>query len=102
MRKGVIVYVTRVEEEVSPQGAEILIEFLRAKGITTVFMASSEEEAIHGWFHLLTRGISEVLLLMVAFNASTNTFESRRALQLCGGWNATETGLTAQGLRSLN
>lgn len=85
MKKGVIVYVTHAEEEIPLQGGtESLIRFLQRKGITTVFMASSEEDVVQGWFHLVTHGMNEVSLLTVGFNTATDSFESRGTLRLCG------------------
>ena len=79
MKKAAILYVTNVEEEISCDGMEDLIDTLRSIGVTTVSLANSEKELIHGCFHLITHGAGEILYVTVAVNTGTNCFESRDA-----------------------
>lgn len=85
MKKGMILYVTEEKEEVTLQGAEELIETSRSLGISAVFVATSEEEVIHGWFALITRGMHQILFMTVVYDAVLDRFESRGdPLRLCG------------------
>ncbi|MHC1730394.1 MAG: hypothetical protein AB9866_31080 [Syntrophobacteraceae bacterium] len=85
MKKGMILYVTRGKEEVPIQGVADLIETSRSLGISAVSVAVSEEDVIYGWFHLITRGMHQVLLMRVVYDSVLNSFESRGVpLRLCG------------------
>lgn len=85
MKKGLILYVTEGKEEVPLQGAEDLIETSRSFGVTAVSVATTEEDVVHGWQHLVTRGAHQILFMTVAYNAALRKFESRGApVRLCG------------------
>ena len=85
MKKGMILYVTEGKEEVPLQGAADLIEASRSLGVTAVSVATSEEDVVHGWWHLVTRGAHQVLLMMVTYDSALQKFESRGApVRLCG------------------
>ena len=85
MKKGMILYVTQGKEDVPLQAAEELIETARSLGVTAVCVAITEEDAIHGWWGLLTRGMQQVLFMTAAYNAVLERFESRGApVRLCG------------------
>ena len=85
MKKGIILYVTEGKEEVPLQGAADLIETSRSLGVTAVSVATSEEDVVHGWWHLVTRGVHQVLFMTVAYDAALQKFESRGApVRLCG------------------
>ena len=85
MKKGMILYVTQGKEEVPLQGVEDLIKTSRALGVSAVSVAISEEDVVHGWWHLITRGMHQVLFMTVAYDAALDRFESRSApCRLCG------------------
>jgi hypothetical protein len=85
MKKGMILYVTEGKEEVPLQGVEELIETSRSMGVTAVSVATTEEDVVHGWWHLLARGMHQVLFMTVSYDAALNSFESRSVpLRLCG------------------
>ncbi len=85
MKKGMILYVTQGKEDVPLQAAEELIETARSLGVTAVCVAITEEDAIHGWWGLLTRGMQQVLFMTAAYNAVLERFESQGApVRLCG------------------
>ena len=85
MKKGMILYVTQGKEEVPLQGVEELIETSRSFGVTAVAVAISEEDAVHGWWNLLTRGMQQVLFMTVAYDAGLDRFESRgNPVRICG------------------
>ena len=85
MKKGMILYVTQGKEDVPLQAAEELIETARSLGVTAVCVAITEEDAVHGWMSLLTRGMQQVLFMTAAYNAVLERFESRGApVRLCG------------------
>ena len=77
MKKGMILYVTQGREDVPLQAAAELVETARSLGVTAVSVASSEEDAVYGWWSLVTRGMQQVLFVNVAYNAALDRFESR-------------------------
>jgi hypothetical protein len=84
MKKGMILYVTEGKEDVPLQAAAELIETARALGVTAVCVASSEEDAAHGWWSLVTKGVQQILFMTVAYNAGLDRFESRGSVvRLC-------------------
>jgi hypothetical protein len=85
MKKGMILYVTQGKEDVPLQAAAELIEIARRLGVTSVCVALTEEDAVHGWWSLITRGMQQVLFMTVVYNAVLDMFESRGApVRLCG------------------
>ncbi len=85
MKKGMILYVTQGKEDVPLQAAAELIETARSLGVTAVSVAITEEDAVHGWGSLLTRGMQQVLFMTVAYNAVLDRFESQGVpVRLCG------------------
>ncbi len=85
MKKGMILYVTQGKEDVPLQGAEEMIETARSLGVTSVCVATTEEEAAHGWWSLITRGAQQVLFMTVDYNPVLERFESRsNPVRLCG------------------
>jgi len=85
MKKGMILYVTEGKEELPLQETADLIEASRSLGVTAVSVATSEEDVVHGWWHLVTRGVHQVLFMTVAYDASLQKFESRGIpVRLCG------------------
>jgi hypothetical protein len=85
MKKGMILYVTQGKEDVPLQAASELIETARSLGVTTVCVATTEEDAIHGWWSLIVRGMRQVLFMTVAYNAALDRFESRGTPVRLGG-----------------
>jgi hypothetical protein len=85
MKKGMIVYVTQGKEDVPLQSAAELIQTARSLGVTAVCVAITGEDAVHGWWSLLTRGMQQVLFMTAAYNAVLDRFESRGIpMRLCG------------------
>lgn len=85
MKKGMILYVTQGKEDVPPEAAAELIEEARTLGVTAVCVAISEDEAVHGWWTLMTRGMQQVLFMTAAYNSALNRFESQGVpVRLCG------------------
>ncbi|HOV86737.1 MAG TPA: hypothetical protein PLM79_10270 [Syntrophobacteraceae bacterium] len=85
MRKGMILYVTEGKEDVPLQTGEEILETARSLGVTAVCVASSEEDAVHGWYGLVTKGVQQVLFMTVSYNAQVDRFESRgNPVRLCG------------------
>ncbi len=78
MKKGMILYVTQGKEDVPLQAAAELIETARSLGVTAVCVALTEEDAVHGWWSLITRGMQQVLFMTAAYDAVLDWFESRR------------------------
>ncbi|MGO9556536.1 MAG: hypothetical protein ACLP2U_16115 [Syntrophobacteraceae bacterium] len=85
MKKGMILFVTQGKEDVPLQAAAELIETARSLGVTAVCVALTEEDAHHGWWSLITRGMQQVLFMTVVYNAVLDRFESLGApVRLCG------------------
>ena len=85
MKKGMILYVTEGKDEVPMQAADELVETARSLGVTAVSVATTEEDAVHGWYSLVTRGAQQVLFMPVAYNAVRNRFEIQGTpRRLCG------------------
>ncbi|MEN6438538.1 MAG: hypothetical protein ABFD97_08140 [Syntrophobacter sp.] len=79
MKKAMILHVTDVEEDVSPEGVSDLIKTLRSMGISTVLVAKSDQEVLRGWSLLISKGVRQVMLMKVYYSPSMNWFESRNA-----------------------
>jgi hypothetical protein len=85
MKKGMILYITQGKEDVPLQAAAELIQTARSLGVTAVCVAITEEDAIHGWWSLITRGMQQVLFMTADYNAVLDRFESQGApVRLCG------------------
>jgi LDH2 family malate/lactate/ureidoglycolate dehydrogenase len=85
MKKGMILYVTQGREDVPLQAAGELIETARSLGVAAVSVASSEEDAVYGWWSLIAKGMQQVFFMTVAYDAVLDKFESRSTpMRLCG------------------
>jgi predicted secreted protein len=85
MKKGMILYITQGKEDVPLQAAADLIRKARSLGVTAVCVAITEEDAVHGWWSLLTRGMQQVLFMTADYNGVLDKFESQGApVRLCG------------------
>lgn len=85
MKKGIILYVTQGKEEVPLQGAADLIKTSRTLGVSAVAVAVSEEDVVYGWWHLITRGMHQVLFMTVEYDPSRESFVSGcTPVRLCG------------------
>jgi hypothetical protein len=85
MKKGMILYVTRGREKVPLQEVADLIYISRSLDVSAVAVAISEEDVVYGWWCLVTKGVHQVLLMMVAYDAALDRFKSRGVpLRLCG------------------
>ena len=85
MKKGMILYVTQGKEDVPLQAAAELVETARSLGVTAVCVVVTEEDAVHGWWSLTTKGMQQILFMTVAYNAALDRFEAQRApALLCG------------------
>lgn len=94
MKKGMILYVMEGQEEVPLQGSEDLIEVARSLGVTAISVATSEEDVVHGWWHLVNGGARQVLFMTVAYNGDSRKFESRGVpVRLCEGGRAEQPSM---------
>ena len=85
MRKGMILYVTLGKEDVPLQEGAELIELTRSLGVAAVCVATTQEDVDYGWWGLITKGVHQVLLMTVAYDAVLKSFEfSRTPLRLWG------------------
>jgi hypothetical protein len=85
MRKGMVLYVTEGKEDVPLQGVEDLIETSRRLGVSAVSVATSEDEVVHGWWHLTAKGMHQVMFMSVSYDAAQHVFKSRGTpRRLCG------------------
>lgn len=85
MKKGMVLYVMDGKQDVPLQDVSDLIKTSRSLGVSAVSVATSEEEVVQGWWHLTSRGMHQVLLMTVVYDAALDRFEARGApLRLCG------------------
>jgi hypothetical protein len=85
MKKGMILYVTKGKEDVPLRTADEMIETARSLGVTDVCVAITEDDAVHGWYTLITRGMRQVFFVNVAYNAVHEKFECQGAPALLWG-----------------
>ncbi len=77
MRKGMILYVTHGKDDVPQQGATELTELIdlcRSLDVAAVCVATTEEDVHYGWWQLITKGVHQVLLMAVAYDATLESF----------------------------
>jgi hypothetical protein len=85
MRKGMILYVTQGKEDVPLQGGTELSELSRSLGVAAVCVAITQEDVDYGWWQLITKGVHQVLLMTVTYDAVLGIFGTPRApLRLWG------------------
>ena len=77
MKKSLILYLRQQKDAVPMSSAQDLVETSRSLGVTTVCVAVTTEEAVRGWWRLLTRRMEEVLFMTVGYDAAQGRFESR-------------------------
>ena len=78
MKKGVILYVT-VGKEALPDDERQAIAALSSLSDSTVCLATSEEEVIHCWWHLITRGMHQISCMAASYDPA------QEALSTVGG-----------------
>ncbi|OIP94004.1 MAG: hypothetical protein AUK55_07770 [Syntrophobacteraceae bacterium CG2_30_61_12] len=87
MKQGMILYLTEEKQQIQLNGLTELIEASKALGITTISVATSQEEVLQGWWHLAAYGVQQVHLMMVTYDSTLQQFDSRGTpVRLCG-WN---------------
>ena len=85
MKRGMILYITRGKEEVPVQGAGELIDISRSLEVAAVSVAINQEDVASGWWHLVRRGVDQVLFMTIAYDPVLGRFESRSVpVSLCG------------------
>jgi hypothetical protein len=85
MKKGLILYVTEGKEEVSLHDFCDLTRATLTPGISAVYVATSEDELMYGWFHLITRGMHQVSCSLAVYDAASQRFCTvGEPLRLCG------------------
>jgi hypothetical protein len=85
MKKGLILYVTAGKEDVPLHDFTKLCRAALMPGISAAYVATSEDEAIYGWWHLITRGMHQVWCTAAHYNAHLGEFELRgNPYRLCG------------------
>lgn len=60
MRKGMISYVTEGKDDVPQQDFHDLVKASVPPTISAVHVATSEDELMYGWWHLIARGMHHV------------------------------------------
>lgn len=85
MNKGMILYITEGKEDVPVQAATEMIETARSLGVTAVSVATTEEDAVYGWWTLIVKGMRQVFFMSAAYNADLDRFECQGTPVLLGG-----------------
>jgi hypothetical protein len=85
MKKGLILYVAAGKEEVPLNDFTALCRAALMPGISVAYVATSEDEAMYGWWHLIARGMHQVWCTVADYNAELCTFEwLGNPYRLCG------------------
>lgn len=85
MKTGMILYVTRGEEQIPTDVADDLVAMSKSMGVSAVAVAATEDDIHQGWFHLMSKGMSRILLQRVDFNPESCRFQSLgEPIRLCG------------------
>lgn len=74
-----ILYVTQGKEQVPMQRETELVELARSLDVSEVCVATTKVDVDYGWWKLITKGVDQVLLTTVSYDAVLNSFESSRA-----------------------
>jgi hypothetical protein len=75
MKKGLILYVTEGKDEVPLNDFNRLCRTALMPGISAAYVATSEDEAMYGWWHLITRGMHQVWCSAANYNVDSCEFE---------------------------
>jgi hypothetical protein len=75
MKKGMILYVAEGKGDVPLQREEDLVQVTRSLGVTTVCVATTEEDAVDGWWKLIAKGMHQVLFMTVAYDSMSGNFQ---------------------------
>lgn len=84
MKRGMILHITKGNEEITLKGPGELVELSRSLGVDTVCVVTAEDEMADGWWHLLSRGVNQVLFMTVSFDPALGKFSRGTPLLLCG------------------
>ena len=85
MKKGMILYVTEGKDEVPLHDFQDLTRTLVTPGISAVYVATSEDELMYGWWHLITRGMHQISCTAAVYDAALQRFDTvGEPLRLCG------------------
>lgn len=75
MKKGMVLYVTEGKEDVPLQREEDLSEVTQSLGVTTVFVATTQEDVVDGWWKLIAKGMHQVVLMNVTYDSGSGNFQ---------------------------
>ncbi len=85
MKKGMILYVTEGKDEVPPHDFQDLARASVRPGISGVYVATSEDELMYGWWHLISRGMQQVSCTAAVYDAASRRFHTvGEPMRLCG------------------
>lgn len=77
MKKGLILRVTDQKEPIPLEGVEDLLSVSKTLGVSSISVATSEDDAVRAWWHLIVHGVHRILVMKVGYNAAADRFESR-------------------------
>ena len=84
MKKSKILYVTVGKEHVPLLAPDELTKTAASLGITAVCVAIAEDDAVYGWWTLITGGMQKVFFMTVSYNTVFERFECRGPVVLYG------------------
>jgi len=85
MKKGLILYVTEGKDEVPLHDFPDLTGACVTPGVSAVYVATSEDEVMHGWWHLISRGMHHVSCTAAVYDTTSGRFHALgEPLRLCG------------------
>ncbi len=85
MKEGMILYIIEGKDEMPLSGfCDPARASVRA-GISAVYVATSEDELMDGWWHLIARGMHQVSCTRATYDGASDRFDSvGQPLRLCG------------------
>jgi len=75
MQKGVIFCVSLGKEEQTMLGQPDLARMVRSLNASAVYVATSEEEVVHGWSYLIAAGMHRISCATTAYDPAMGKFE---------------------------
>jgi len=85
MKKGMIMYVTEGKDEIPLDDFRGITGACAPPGISAVYVATSEDEVMQGWWHLISRGMHQVSCTAAVYDAASRRFDVvGQPLRLCG------------------
>jgi len=85
MKEGMILYIIEGKDEMPLPGFCDLARASVRPGISAVYVATSEDELMDGWWHLIAWGMHQVSCTRATYDGASRRFDTvGEPLRLCG------------------